>query len=171
MNFRTLTLSAATVALMATGALAQNTTAQPTTTAPMQEGAATTTTTTTSTTMQTVKFVSNVGADQMVVSKLMGTAVNNPAGEKLGDINDVVIDKEGKPDVIVVGVGGFLGMGEKNVGVPFDSLTFSMKPDSNTRVAQLDATKESLKAAPTFIYPEDSANLEDSANPPAVRTQ
>ncbi len=115
--------------------------------------------------MQTVKFVSNVGANQMVVSKLMGTAVNNPAGEKLGDINDVVIDAQGKPNVIVIGVGGFLGIGEKNVGVPFDALTFSMKPDSNTRVALLDATKDSLKAAPTFIYPENPAT------PPAVRTQ
>ena len=169
MNIRTLTLSAAAATLLATGAIAQNTTTEPATppavTAP-KEGAATSTTTVTSTTTEAIQFTSSATADQMAVSKLSGTVVRNAAGENLGDINDIVLDKAGKPTLAIIGVGGFLGMGEKNVGVPFEALQFTMSNDTNIRVARLDVTKEALKAAPTFVYTD-----EVKVGAPAVRTQ
>ena len=170
MNFKTLTLSAAAAALLATGAIAQNTTTEPSTppaaTAPAPAPAASTTTTVTSTT-EALQFTSTVSSDQMAVSKLSGTDVRNAAGDNLGDINDIVLDKAGKPTVAVIGVGGFLGMGEKNVGVPFQALQFTTSNDTNLQVARLDVTKEALQAAPTFVYADDpQVNVR-----PAARTQ
>jgi sporulation protein YlmC with PRC-barrel domain len=173
MNFKTLTLSAAAATLLATGAIAQNTTTEPSTppavTAPAatmpKEGTVATTTVTSTT--EAIQFASSVSGDQMAVSKLTGTDVRNAADENLGDINDIVLDKSGKPTLAVIGVGGFLGMGEKNVGVPFEALQFTMSNDTKVQVARLDVTKEALKAAPTFVYADDAqADVR-----PAARTQ
>ena len=170
MNFRTMTLSAATAALLATGAIAQTSTTEPANppaaaVAPKTNEATSTTTKVTSTT-EAIQFTSSVSPDQIVVSKLTGTDVRNAAGENLGDINDVVLDTSGKPTVAVIGVGGFLGIGEKNVGVPFQALTFTTSPDTKMAVARLDVTKEALTAAPTFVY-ADITKLDT----PSVKTQ
>ena len=52
----------------------------------------------------------------------MGATVYGPGDENLGDINDVILAKEGGIDAVVIGVGGFLGIGEKNVAVAFDQI-------------------------------------------------
>src|SRR5438132_6332255 len=48
--------------------------------------------------------------------------VYDPSDNKIGDVDDVLIDKEGRVTAMIVAVGGFLGMGEKNVAVPFSSV-------------------------------------------------
>lgn len=58
------------------------------------------------------------------VSKLMGLNVYNDANEKLGDINEIILDNTGKVAAVVIGVGGFLGMGEHDVAVTVDKLKF-----------------------------------------------
>ena len=179
-----LSLSAAVAALLATGALAQNTppadpanppAAAPATPAnppaaapatPAKPDTATTgatSTTTTTTKTESVNFKSAMAQDEMLASKLTGTEVRNAAGENLGDINDLVMDKTGKASVAIIGVGGFLGLGEKAVGVPFDTLTFTDDKDG-TRVARLDATKDSLKAAPTFVYKDETKSTSTTAS-------
>jgi len=169
MNFRQFTLGAATAALLATGAIAQTSTTEPSNppaeAAPKANGAAATATVT-STTAESIQFTSSAGPDQMVVSKLTGTDVRNAANENLGDIKDIVLDTSGKPTVAVIGVGGFLGIGQKNVGVPFQALTFIISSETKAAVARLDVTKEALKAAPTFVY-ADVTKLDA----PAVKTQ
>ena len=55
-------------------------------------------------------------------SKLVGVNVYNDANEKIGDINDVILDKSGKVENVILGVGGFLGMGEHYVAVAYDKL-------------------------------------------------
>jgi sporulation protein YlmC with PRC-barrel domain len=160
---KTLSLSAAFAALMATGALAQDTTtpAQPATptppaaTAPAPDSV-TATTTTTTTKMESVSFKSSMAQNEVLASKLRGMKVRNSAGENLGDINDLVLDETGKATVAIVGVGGFLGLGEKNVGVPFSALAFADANDG-TRVARLDVNKEALTGAPAFVFKENSA--------------
>ena len=57
-------------------------------------------------------------------SKLIGLNVYNRADEKLGDINEILFDKEGKVMAVVIGVGGFLGMGEHDIAVSMDRLKF-----------------------------------------------
>jgi sporulation protein YlmC with PRC-barrel domain len=61
-------------------------------------------------------------------SKLAGVNVYNEANEKIGDINDVILDKSGKAEKVILGVGGFLGMGEHYVEVPFEKLKWVNEP-------------------------------------------
>ena len=61
-------------------------------------------------------------------SKLIGLNVYNRADEKLGDINEILLDKEGKVMAVVIGVGGFLGMGEHDIAVSMDKLKFMEEP-------------------------------------------
>jgi sporulation protein YlmC with PRC-barrel domain len=61
-------------------------------------------------------------------SKLMGLDVYNEANEKLGDVNELILDKDGKVHAVVIGVGGFLGMGEHDIAVSMDKLKFIEEP-------------------------------------------
>ena len=60
-------------------------------------------------------------------SKLTGLDVYNNE-EKIGDINEVILGQDGKVEAVVIGVGGFLGLGEHNVAVPFDQVKFVEEP-------------------------------------------
>jgi sporulation protein YlmC with PRC-barrel domain len=85
------------------------------------------------------------------VSKFMGSKVMNNANETIGDINDVLIDKEGKVSAVVIGVGGFLGLGERNVAVSFNALNLSRDANGMATV-KVNATKDSLKGAPEWKW-------------------
>jgi sporulation protein YlmC with PRC-barrel domain len=61
-------------------------------------------------------------------SKMISLNVYNNNNEKIGDINELITDSSGKIDAVVIGVGGFLGMGERNVGLPWSQLKFVMEP-------------------------------------------
>jgi sporulation protein YlmC with PRC-barrel domain len=61
-------------------------------------------------------------------SKLVGVNVYNDNNEKLGSIDDLVVDKSGAIKTAIIGVGGFLGVGERYIAVKFDSLKWSNEP-------------------------------------------
>jgi len=65
-------------------------------------------------------------------SKLIGLNVYNDKNEKIGDIKQLMVDKSGKIADVVVGVGGFLGMGERDVAVKFSEIKWSDQPIRNT---------------------------------------
>ena len=65
-------------------------------------------------------------------SKLSGVDVYNEQNEKIGDISDVILDKSGKAAAVIIGVGGFLGMGEHLVSVPFDKIKWVNEPVRST---------------------------------------
>jgi sporulation protein YlmC with PRC-barrel domain len=65
-------------------------------------------------------------------SKLVGVDVYNDANEKIGDINEVILDKSGKVANVILGVGGFLGMGEHYVAVAYDKLKWVSEPVRST---------------------------------------
>src|SRR6516162_7227450 len=65
-------------------------------------------------------------------SKVVGLSVYNDKQEKIGSINDLLMDKSGNVKAAVIGVGGFLGMGEHLVAVSFDKMKFSDEPVSYT---------------------------------------
>jgi sporulation protein YlmC with PRC-barrel domain len=65
-------------------------------------------------------------------SKLMGLDVYNQNNEKLGDVNEIILDKSGKVAAVVIGVGGFLGMGEHDIAVSMDKLKFIEEPVRTT---------------------------------------
>ena len=111
-------------------------------------------------------------------SKVAGLNVYNEKNESIGAINDLLIDKSGNIKAVVLGVGGFLGMGEHLVAVPFDKIKFVDQPVPSTTTstnksssttgssstsassknpwypdhAVFDATKDELKAMPEFRY-------------------
>ena len=76
--------------------------------------------------------------------------VYDPSDSKIGDIDDMLIDKEGRVTALIIGVGGFLGMGEKNVAIPFSDVRASEK--NNKWYLVLNTTKDALKGAPGFTY-------------------
>lgn len=85
-------------------------------------------------------------------SKLVGQFVKNSAGETIGDINEIIVTKDGKVAAAVIGVGGFLGMGEHEVAVSFPSLNLTRDANDNVVVLLPAATKEGLKAAPEWKW-------------------
>jgi sporulation protein YlmC with PRC-barrel domain len=73
-------------------------------------------------------------------SKLVGVNVYNEAHEKIGDINDVILDKSGKVENVILGVGGFLGMGEHYVAVAYDKLKWTNEPPRATTASNTTST-------------------------------
>jgi hypothetical protein len=102
--------------------------------------------------MDSTKIAAVTG--QLSASDLLNKTVKNAANESVGDINDIRIDNGGKIAAVIIGVGGFLGMGEKNVALPFEQLTFTRDGDGGLVVAA-NVTKESLQSAPEWKKPED----------------
>ena len=73
-------------------------------------------------------------------SKLVGLSVYNDANESIGSINDMLTDKSGNIKAVVIGVGGFLGIGEHLVAVPLDKVKFVNEPIVYTGAANAPAT-------------------------------
>jgi sporulation protein YlmC with PRC-barrel domain len=89
-------------------------------------------------------------SDQLLASKLKGTDVIGTNNEKIGDVNDMLFDKDGKILAYVVGVGGFLGIGTKDVAL--SPMSFQIVPanDKESMKLKLSMTKEELKTAADF---------------------
>src|SRR5918995_6952754 len=114
----------AAAALMTSAALAQTTPAP----APAPSG---------STASAAGQFVTQMSPDMMRGSKLMGVDVYGSDNQKIGDIDEVLVDKEGKIHAVVVGIGGFLGIGQKDVAIPFGQLQWMS--DDQARAANTAA--------------------------------
>jgi sporulation protein YlmC with PRC-barrel domain len=84
------------------------------------------------------------------ISDYYNQAVYDNRDNKVGDVNDLLLDNGGKINAVIVGVGGFLGVGEKNVAVPFSSLKVAEK--NGSRYLVLETTKEALQTAPGYVY-------------------
>ncbi len=92
-----------------------------------------------------------VKADGYLASNIIGETVYDGTGDNaqnIGDVNDVVLDKEGKAQQVVIGVGGFLGVGERDVAVEFSKLSWAEK--NGDRWLVYPSTKEQLSALPEF---------------------
>ena len=90
-------------------------------------------------------------ANTILASKdLIGQTVYAPDKAKIGSISDLILSKDGRTvEGFVIGVGGFLGIGEKSVALKMDRLKLSAGPDGTLQLA-MDMTKEELSNAPTF---------------------
>jgi sporulation protein YlmC with PRC-barrel domain len=131
---RKLLATTALAAFIATGAFAQATTPQPTPdpAAPATEAPVT-------------------PADGFLASNIIGETVYNGTGddaENIGAVDDVVLDKDGKATAIVIGVGGFLGVGAKPVEMAYDKVDWAER--EGDRWIVVAATKEELDALPQF---------------------
>jgi sporulation protein YlmC with PRC-barrel domain len=95
-------------------------------------------------------YLTMQSADQISAKTYMGQSVYNGQNESIGSINDLILQKQGGVVAAVVGVGGFLGMGQKNVAVPFDKINATQNPQDGTIKLTTTETADSLKAAPEF---------------------
>jgi sporulation protein YlmC with PRC-barrel domain len=87
--------------------------------------------------------------DTILASVLKGASVYGPEGSSIGSITDLIVGTDGKIDGVVIGVGGFLGIGERNVAVKWDKLQLHPEDSGKVRL-MLSATKDDLKNAPPF---------------------
>jgi sporulation protein YlmC with PRC-barrel domain len=93
--------------------------------------------------------------EAIAASRVIGTPVYNTAGHKIGEIEDVMLDKLSNGIMFaVIGFGGFLGMGEKYHAVPWSTLDYV--PEQGGYVVPF--TEEQLKAAPSYSIRELSGN-------------
>ncbi|MGE3711196.1 MAG: PRC-barrel domain-containing protein, partial [Hyphomicrobiaceae bacterium] len=84
-------------------------------------------------------------------SNLIGTKIYNAQNESIGSINDLLLDSSGSIDRVVVGVGGFLGMGERNVALKFSDV--DVRKDGKSYRATVSLTKTQLEALPQWKAP------------------
>lgn len=131
MNMKYLVTSVAAAALLSTSAFAQAPAPAQSSSMPRAESTATP--------------VVNQTANEWRASKVIGLYVYNDADERLGAINDLLTDSSGKIVKAVIGVGGFLGIGESDVAVNFDQLKFVTEPmrtsSTTTTTPAADATR------------------------------
>jgi hypothetical protein len=92
-------------------------------------------------------------AGSVSAKKLINKSVKNAANESVGDINDILIGSDGRVAAVIVGVGGFLGMGEKDVALPFGQLVIAKDADDDLGVST-SMTKEALQSAPEYVRPD-----------------
>lgn len=85
-------------------------------------------------------------------SRLMGVNVYSKQDESIGEIEDLLIENGKTIRAVILGVGGFLGVGERYVAVDPSSITFMRSGNTGAVRAVLDTTKDQLSKAPTFDY-------------------
>lgn len=104
--------------------------------------------------MTGANFIQAQQTDDWRASSIIGENVKNTSNEVVGDINDLVFGNDGKVHAVVIGVGGFIGIGEKDVAVPYSALTIKPNKDGDWVItAALD--KAALEKAPEFKSRDD----------------
>jgi sporulation protein YlmC with PRC-barrel domain len=142
---RKLLTTSALVALIATGAYAQD--------APAAAATAAGRSLVTIATGYTLQSSDNLASKLIGQSVYASTASDAP---EVGKIKDLVISDPDTVSAAILGVGGFLGVNEKNVAVDYAALQWSAGTDGKPR-AVLNTTKDELLAAPDFVFPESAA--------------
>ena len=94
-------------------------------------------------------------ANTILANDLIGLTVYEPNKEKIGKISDLILSKDAKTvEGFVVGVGGFLGLGEKSVALKLDRLQMTLAPNGGVHLT-MDVKKEELANAPSFKSKQD----------------
>jgi len=99
------------------------------------------------------QLMTTIPASSLTVTDWYKQSVYNSSNTKIGEVMDVLIGPGGQVSTVIVGVGGFLGAGEKDVAVSFNSIQKITK--DNKVYLTMDTTKDALKSAPGFKYDSD----------------
>jgi sporulation protein YlmC with PRC-barrel domain len=100
--------------------------------------------------------MSSVPSSSKTVTDWYKQDVYDPSKSSIGKIDDVLVSDNGQITALVIGVGGFLGAGEKDVAVPFSAVKWTTKDNKN--YLTLDATKDELKSAQGLKYDSDKTS-------------
>ena len=95
------------------------------------------------------QFLTKQASDDWLASNLIGQSVYNAKDEKIGGIKDLVTDRNGKIVAVLIGSGGFLGLGEKHVAVRFEDLKLARDENDSIKVVA-DLSQETLASAPDY---------------------
>lgn len=156
---RSTAIAAALLALAASPAAAQTTTQD---SAPASPAATSTDGTAPA---GAARFITRQGSSQILGETIIGMAVRNGPSEdakEIGKVTDLILDQDHKLVGIVVGVGGFLGMGRKDVGIPWSEV---VRVDPEQKFAEVDMTKEQLENAPEFAEAKREGGVMGGAAP------
>jgi sporulation protein YlmC with PRC-barrel domain len=93
-------------------------------------------------------FVASQQGTQSLGSEIRGRDVYDTSNQRIGDVSDLVVEADGRVSAIVIGVGGFLGIGTKDVAVPYRDLKNGNR--EGKAIFVLNHTREELKNAPAF---------------------
>jgi sporulation protein YlmC with PRC-barrel domain len=102
--------------------------------------------------VDTAAFKTAQTSDEWRAANYIGQPIVNASGVKIGDVNDLLFDRSGKITTVVIGVGGFLGLGEKRVALPFEAITYTEQ--NGNRQIMVPLTKEALQTAPDYKLTE-----------------
>jgi sporulation protein YlmC with PRC-barrel domain len=108
--------------------------------------------------MQQAKPIGELGG-KLTVADMMGADLRGSSGEVVGEISNIVLDNDGAPSHAVVSFGGFLGLGEDRVAIPFDKLrihTNVADADANDPIFFVPMTDEQLASAPRVTQNDNS---------------
>lgn len=110
-----------------------------------------------STTTMEATYLTETPENTFHADALTGNQVKSSVedDEDIGTITDLVIGEDGQINAVVVGVGGFLGMGEKNVAIEWDSLELTKNEDDDDYVITVNASEDALEAAEEYNRNED----------------
>jgi sporulation protein YlmC with PRC-barrel domain len=86
-----------------------------------------------------------------VKNTLMGKTIYNQAGEKVGKVDDLIVSPDRKVAYVIVGAGGFIGIGRHDVAIPVNQIQ-----DTNGKLVMPNATKDTIKSMPVFTYATDT---------------
>jgi len=95
-------------------------------------------------------LMTNVPGSALPISQFYNEDVYDAKDAKIGDVKDILVDKNGQIAAVILSVGGFLGLGEKDVAVPFNAIHLTEK--NGNRYLVIDTTKEALQSAPGYTY-------------------
>ncbi len=118
--------------------------------------------------MDTGNWMTQEQPGQWRASRLEGLDIYNQNNEKIGDISELLVDSSGKIHAVVVGVGGFLGIGERDVAIPFDQIKLVNEPRAVATATTTDGTAATTPNAPAT--PRATATAPGAASPTAPTT-
>ena len=109
-------------------------------------------------------FIPEQGSDQVLAKSLIGARVVDISGNKVGSVRDLILDRQGNAVGVVVGWGGLLGIGAKEVAVSFGPAQLQDGEDPETKLVRLNVPRDAIEAGPEFIDAEDRQTEAARAN-------
>lgn len=115
-------------------------------------------------------YLTEQAENHISVSDFMGQSIYTADDQSIGDINDLLVEQDGGIVAAVVGVGGFLGIGEKNVAIPFENITITRETDEADATGTTGAVTTTEQVAEAEVRLSTTETAESLRNAPEFRT-